>query len=88
MGLEHFTTEALQNEIERRETNIKSREVTRPALLPIGSSGSSMVNYGETVIAEVIKGTFDEDKDEVDLFDLVMTTLYGADFWEWFNKHT
>jgi len=76
-----FSTEELQEEITRR----KSPKVTRPAMIVEPNLGY-LCSYLENQVGKwSVKGEVGDDDPEY-IFEEVMKTFYGPDFFEWFNK--
>ena len=76
-----FTTEELEAEIARR----KSPKVTRPMVF-VEPDFLAMCTYIDSLVANWAKyGEYDGDDSEY-IFEEVMKTLYGPNFFEWFNK--
>lgn len=83
MNISEISTKELKQEIERRSDLEESRPQLKEDI-----DWSTVISYAEDTVGQVISGNYHEDRDDVQyMWEEVMTTVYGEDFFEWFNKH-
>jgi len=85
MHISDLSTEELENELEKR----KQAQSTRPTLIPKEDRDlSSVESMCEDIVEQVVKGTYHEDNDDAQyMYEEVMCSMYGSDFFKWFNKN-
>jgi hypothetical protein len=79
--LEKYSIEDLEEEIFRRRE--KLRNVPSPLPISDFSSLREMVIEG---INQNVKNGCEDDDFEHDVYEKVIESIYGKDFWEWRNK--
>lgn len=84
--LKHFTTEQLQQIIDKRKKD--SKEKLKPTIID-NPDYTELRKEGQIIVDSVFDGSYhDDNDDEHFIYDTVMKTLFGPDFFTWFNKHT
>lgn len=84
MDLSNISTNALEKELERRN------EIQGSAPKPIENPDwTKVISYAKSEVDDVIKGEYHEDNDNAYyMWEAVMETVFGKDFFKWFNSNT
>lgn len=83
MNITDFSMEELEEELERR----KEAQNSRPQVKD-NPKWAKVIVMAEDIVNRVAAGEYSEDNDDAHyMWEQVMETLYGEDFFEWFNKN-
>lgn len=81
MDLSNISIEDLEKEIEKRK-NVK---IYSPKIKS-DIDYSRIISETESHVGRVLEGTAREDDDHY-IYETVMETIYGKEYWEWHNTH-
>tara|TARA_Y100000310_G_C20015649_1_gene505006 strand:+ start:256 stop:516 length:261 start_codon:yes stop_codon:yes gene_type:complete len=83
MKLKNIPTEKLQEELNRREYQETPKVLENIDWFPV-------IELAEEIKSEVANGSYEdyqEEEDSGELFELVMETIYGKNYWDWHYKN-
>jgi len=81
--LKHFTVDQLEQEIKRRKgIESKPEMINDPDF-------TQLKTEAQDIIDKILDGNYHSDNDDAHyMYETVMTTLFGNDFFDWFNENT
>lgn len=83
-SLSQFSTKELEQELKVR----KKAEMSRPSVKS-NVKWTKVIVIAENIVNDVVSGSYHITDDHARyMFEEVMKTLYGRDFFDWFNKYS
>lgn len=79
-NLENISTEELEKELQKRKALEERPKVKEDIDL------EGLITMTETLINNIVRGDYRED-DEHYVWEKTMETIYGDNFFDWFNEH-
>jgi hypothetical protein len=79
--LSRFTTSQLEQELENRKRALNERPKPKEDI-----DFEKLINMTENFVTNVIKGENRSD-DDIYIWEKTMMTIYGDDFFNWFNEN-
>tara|TARA_R110000868_G_scaffold292181_1_gene552676 strand:+ start:34 stop:315 length:282 start_codon:yes stop_codon:yes gene_type:complete len=91
MNTENMTPTELRELADRieREAEIKKKQKDAPVALPLDKINvNKFFLFAEEIKNDILAGNYNLDGDaEHWAWELVMESVYGEDFWDWYNEN-
>lgn len=87
MNLDEMSPEDLRKLADEKEQEL--REKARPQKIPLHKMNmGKLIEITENFVGSIVDGDYHEDSDlEHYIFEETMKTIYGENFFDWFNKN-
>ena len=79
MNIQEFSIEELEAELKNRKKQVPT--------MTQDPSWERLIAYVLGAIKEIVDTEYVLDDFECYVFEIVMATLYGNEFWDWYNKY-